>query len=85
MLSLNFFNSDFLIFVDTKHIASLPVEIHKILKYIDELDFQNVPDYEYISAMLKRAAARKHASITIKFDWEESGVHRNSILLQMKY
>ncbi|VDK80364.1 unnamed protein product [Litomosoides sigmodontis] len=56
----------------TKHIASLPMEIHKILKYINELDFQNTPDYEYISAMLKRAAARKHASITAKFDWEES-------------
>ncbi|KAK6101787.1 Protein kinase domain family protein [Brugia pahangi] len=56
----------------TKHIASLPEEIHKILKYINELNFQNTPDYEYIMMMLKRAAARKHASITAKFDWEES-------------
>ncbi|KAM3723664.1 Tau-tubulin kinase [Dirofilaria immitis] len=56
----------------TKHIASLPEEIHKILKYINELNFQNTPDYEYIATMLKRAAARKHASIVIKFDWEKS-------------
>uniref|UniRef100_A0A0R3S362 Protein kinase domain-containing protein n=1 Tax=Elaeophora elaphi TaxID=1147741 RepID=A0A0R3S362_9BILA len=58
--------------LDTKHIASLPEEIHKILKYINELDFENTPDYEYIAMMLKRAAARKHASITVKFDWEQS-------------
>ncbi|CAG9532120.1 unnamed protein product [Cercopithifilaria johnstoni] len=56
----------------TKHIASLPEEIHQILKYINELDFQNTPDYEYIATMLKRAATRKRASITIKFDWEDS-------------
>uniref|UniRef100_A0A915PB72 non-specific serine/threonine protein kinase n=1 Tax=Setaria digitata TaxID=48799 RepID=A0A915PB72_9BILA len=56
----------------TKHIANLPEEIHKILKYINELNFQNTPDYEYIATMLKRAAARRHASITIKFEWEES-------------
>uniref|UniRef100_A0A1I7VTC4 Protein kinase domain-containing protein n=2 Tax=Loa loa TaxID=7209 RepID=A0A1I7VTC4_LOALO len=72
----------------TKHIASLPEEIHKILKYINELNFQNTPDYEYIATMLKRAAARRHVSITVKFDWEESEVSRNSIPLHgntMKY
>ncbi|VDN02191.1 unnamed protein product [Thelazia callipaeda] len=56
----------------TKHIASLPEEIHKILKYIDELSFQNTPDYDYIATMLKRAAARRHTNLTSKFDWEDS-------------
>uniref|UniRef100_A0A2K6WIL6 non-specific serine/threonine protein kinase n=1 Tax=Onchocerca volvulus TaxID=6282 RepID=A0A2K6WIL6_ONCVO len=62
----------------TKHIASLPKEIHKILKYINELNFQDTPDYKYVAMMLKRAASRKRASITIKFDWEKSESERDA-------
>ncbi|KHN74755.1 Tau-tubulin kinase 1 [Toxocara canis] len=53
----------------TKHIANLPEEFHKILFYIDELNYESTPDYDYIAKLLKRAAARRNVNLTEKFDW----------------
>ncbi|VDN34680.1 unnamed protein product [Gongylonema pulchrum] len=54
-----------------EHIGSLPEEFHVILNYINGLNYENTPDYEYITKMLQLAAERKKVKITDKFDWEE--------------
>lgn len=59
-------------FADTKHIASLPEEFRRVLHYINELGYQSTPDYEYISNLLKRGAARSNVDLTEKFDWIKS-------------
>uniref|UniRef100_F1KXU9 non-specific serine/threonine protein kinase n=1 Tax=Ascaris suum TaxID=6253 RepID=F1KXU9_ASCSU len=56
----------------TKHIASLPEEFRRVLHYINELGYQSTPDYEYISNLLKRGAARSNVDLTEKFDWIKS-------------
>uniref|UniRef100_A0A914ZRF8 non-specific serine/threonine protein kinase n=2 Tax=Parascaris univalens TaxID=6257 RepID=A0A914ZRF8_PARUN len=56
----------------TKHIASLPEEFRRVLHYINELGYQSTPDYEYISNLLKRGAARSNVDLTEKFDWIRS-------------
>ncbi|VDM40852.1 unnamed protein product [Toxocara canis] len=71
----------------TKHIANLPEEFHKILFYIDELNYESTPDYDYIAKLLKRAAARRNVNLTEKFDWiriiDDSDV--SSVYLMLRF
>ncbi|VDM41642.1 unnamed protein product [Toxocara canis] len=53
-----------------KSVAVLPQKIHKIISYIDSLEYSNEPDYDFIKTMIRQSARKQNADINAKYDWQ---------------
>uniref|UniRef100_A0A915CCW8 Protein kinase domain-containing protein n=1 Tax=Parascaris univalens TaxID=6257 RepID=A0A915CCW8_PARUN len=51
-------------------VAALPEEVHKIISYINSLEYSSEPDYDFIKTMLRQSARKRNADLKSKFDWQ---------------
>uniref|UniRef100_A0A914RK15 non-specific serine/threonine protein kinase n=1 Tax=Parascaris equorum TaxID=6256 RepID=A0A914RK15_PAREQ len=60
-------------------VSALPEEIHRIIQYVDSLDYPSTPDYAFIRTMLRKAAEKRNITLEGKFDWRYHDTSKSRI------
>jgi len=59
-------------------VKDLPVEFVMFMKHLQELRYEDVPDYNYLRALLQQAYNREGFSMEQAFDWQDSQCIRDN-------
>uniref|UniRef100_F1KWZ9 non-specific serine/threonine protein kinase n=1 Tax=Ascaris suum TaxID=6253 RepID=F1KWZ9_ASCSU len=63
----------------SRTVSALPEEIHRIIQYVDSLDYPSTPDYAFIRTMLRKAAEKRNITLEGKFDWQYGDISKSRI------